>query len=170
MLKNLKNSIVFDNDYKNLYFNRDHNNDDYSISNKLIGVRETRHFKGLYTLTEHDILEAKVFDDYVVKDASFNFDIHNIDGSGLDKNGVQKNFTQKKGYTIPYRCFIPEFHDNILLCGRNISGTHIAHSNYRVMPICVGMGEACGAAAALASKLQKSVREITAGEIRNTIF
>ena len=139
-------------------------------SASLIGVRETRHFKGLYTLTEHDILEAKVFDDYVVKDASFNFDIHNIDGSGLDKNGVQKNFTQKKGYTIPYRCFIPEFHDNILLCGRNISGTHIAHSNYRVMPICVGMGEACGAAAALASKLQKSVREITAGEIRNTIF
>jgi hypothetical protein len=27
----------------------------------LIGVRETRHFKGLYTLTEQDILERRFF-------------------------------------------------------------------------------------------------------------
>ena len=59
-------------------------------SASLIGIRETRHFKGKYTLTEQDILEAKVFDDYVVKDAYFNFDVHNISGSGLDKTGVQK--------------------------------------------------------------------------------
>lgn len=139
-------------------------------SASLIGVRETRHFEGEYALTKEDILEARIFDDYVVRDASFNFDIHNIDGAGLDKNGVQKNFTQTKGYTIPYRCFLPVGYENILLCGRNISGTHIAHSNYRVMPICVGMGEACGAAAYLASKCSKSVRQITADEIRQAIF
>jgi hypothetical protein len=76
-------------------------------SASLIGVRETRHFVGEYSLTKEDILEARIFDDYVVRDASFNFDIHNIEGSGLDKNGVQKKFTQTKGYTIPYRCFLP---------------------------------------------------------------
>ena len=37
-----------------------------------------------------------------------------------------------------------------MLCGLNISGTHIAHSNFRVMPICVGMGEGAGAVAAMA--------------------
>lgn len=139
-------------------------------SASLIGVRETRHFIGEYSLTKEDILEARIFDDYVVRDASFNFDIHNIEGSGLDKNGVQKKFTQTKGYTIPYRCFLPVGFENILLCGRNISGTHIAHSNYRVMPICVGMGEACGASAAIASKNNKSVREVTSKEIRDLIF
>ena len=136
----------------------------------LLGIRETRHFKGLYSITENDILEAKVFDDYVVKDAHFNFDIHNIDGSGLDKNGSQKNFTQNKGYTIPYRCLVPEKVDNLLLSGRNISGTHIAHSNFRAMPICMGIGEAAGAAAALAAKKECKVREINAEEIRKIIM
>lgn len=138
-------------------------------SASLIGIRETRHFKGKYTLTEQDILEAKVFDDYVVKDACFNFDVHNITGSGLDKTGVQKNFSQKKGYTIPYRCLIPEIKENLLLCGRNISGTHIAHSNFRAMPICVGIGEAAGTAAAIAVLCNCTLNEVTAEQIREKI-
>ena len=32
-------------------------------SASLIGIRETRHFKGKYTLTREDILAARVFDD-----------------------------------------------------------------------------------------------------------
>ncbi len=138
-------------------------------SASLVGIRETRHFKGKYTLTEQDILEAKVFDDYVVKDACFNFDVHNITGAGLDKTGVQKHFSQKKGYTIPYRCLIPEVKENILLCGRNISGTHIAHSNFRAMPICVGIGEAAGTAAAIAVLKNIGLKDVAAEEIRQNI-
>lgn len=142
----------------------------YVISSaSLIGVRETRHFKGKYTLNEDDILAARMFDDYVVKDAHFNFDVHNITGAGLDKTGVQKYFTQQQGYTIPYRCLLPEGKENLLLCGRNISGTHMAHSNFRVMPICVGIGEAAGAAAALAVRQNCAPGEISAAEIRNLI-
>ena len=138
-------------------------------SASLIGIRETRHFKGRYTLTEQDILQAKVFDDYVVKDAYFNFDVHNITGAGLDETGVQKHFSQPNGYTIPYRCLLPETKENLLLCGRNISGTHIAHSNFRAMPICVGIGEAAGTAAALAAAQNCSLRDIPAEQIRSRI-
>ena len=138
-------------------------------SASLIGIRETRHFKGKYTLNEQDILEAKVFDDYVVKDAYFNFDIHNITGAGLDKTGVQKHFKQTKGYSIPYRCLIPEIKENLLLCGRNISGTHMAHSNFRVMPICVGIGEAAGAAAYISAIQNRNLNDIEAKEIRKII-
>ena len=46
------------------------------------------------------------------------------------------------------------------------SGTHMAHSNYRVMPICVGIGEACGIAAALAVKKGVDPRQVTAKEIQ----
>ena len=138
-------------------------------SASLIGIRETRHFKGKYTLNEQDILEAKVFDDYVVKDAYFNFDVHNITGAGLDKTGVQKHFKQTKGYSIPYRCLIPEIKENLLLCGRNISGTHMAHSNFRVMPICVGIGEAAGAAAYISAIQNRNLNDIEAKEIRKII-
>ena len=142
----------------------------YVISSaSLMGIRETRHFKGKYTLNEQDILEAKIFDDYVVKDAYFNFDVHNITGSGLDKTGVQKLFKQEKGYTIPYRCLIPNVKENLLLCGRNISGTHMAHSNYRVMPICIGIGEAAGAAAYISVSQDSNLKDVDAKEIRQLI-
>lgn len=109
------------------------------------------------------------FEDYVVKDAYFNFDVHNIIGSGLDKTGVQHKFEQKNGYTIPYGCLLPIKKENLLLCGRNISGTHIAHSNFRAMPICVGMGEAAGAAASIAVSRNLSLFDIDAVDIRNII-
>lgn len=139
-------------------------------SASLLGVRETRHFKGEYTLTEADILSARVFEDWVVKDASFNFDVHNLSGAGLDETGVQKKFTQKNGYTIPYRCLLPKDKENLLLSGRNISGTHIAHSNFRAMPICAGTGEAAGAAAAIAVKHAIPVRQVSAEEIQKLIY
>ena len=138
-------------------------------SASLIGIRETRHFKGKYTLTEQDIYEAKIFEDYVVKGAHFNFDVHNITGAGLDKTGVQHKFEQKKGYTIPYGCLLPESKENLLLCGRNISGTHMAHSNFRAMPICVGIGEAAGTAAAIAVKSDLKLSEVKSADIREQI-
>ena len=138
-------------------------------SASLIGIRETRHFKGKYTLNEQDISEAKVFDDYVVKDAYFNFDVHNITGAGLDKTGKQKHFKQNKGYTIPYRCLLPEVKENLLLCGRNISGTHMAHSNFRAMPICAGIGEAAGAAAAIAVEQNCKISDVDAKTVRERI-
>ncbi len=142
----------------------------YAITSaSLIGIRETRHFKGLYTLTEHDILEARVFDDWVVKDAHFNFDIHNIDGAGLDKNGVQNGFRQNSGYTIPYGCLVPSNVKGLLLAGRCISGTHKAHSNYRVMPICVGIGEAAGIAASYAVKNDIEVDAVPVSVIQEAI-
>lgn len=122
------------------------------ISAPMVGVRETRRFEGLYTLTAKDILEARVFDDWAVPSAYFNFDVHNIEGSGLDETGAQNHFKQRKPYTIPYRCFVPKTVQNLYLSGRNISGTHLAHSNYRVMTICAKMGEVIGIAAALCVK------------------
>jgi hypothetical protein len=142
----------------------------YLISSaSIIGVRETRHFIGEYTLTKEDINEAKVFDDWVVTKAHFNFDVHNISGSGLDATGIQRHFHQQKGYTIPYGCFIPKKIDNLLLAGRNISGTHIAHSNYRVMPICANMGQAVGIAAALCIRDNVVPRKLDVKKLQNIL-
>lgn len=136
----------------------------------LIGVRETRHFIGEKTLTRDDIANAVQYDDYIVYDAHFNFDVHNITGAGLDKTGCQHKFTQKRGYTIPYGCFVPKDIDGLLLAGRCISGTHMAHSSYRAMPICVGMGEGVGAAAALAVEGNIPVREVLPQDIQKVIL
>lgn len=131
----------------------------------LIGIRETRHFKGVKTLTEEDILQARQFEDAVVYGAWFNFDVHNIAGAGLDETGLQRDFPQAKGYTIPYGCLVPEKIDGLLLAGRNISGTHMAHSSFRAMPICVATGWAAGTAAAIAVQQGIAVRSVSPAEI-----
>lgn len=138
-------------------------------SASLIGIRETRHFKGVQTITEQDIQDARVFDDWVVTKAHFNFDVHNMTGNGLDETGSQENFRQTKGYTIPYGCLVPEVVDGLLLAGRNISGTHMAHANFRVMPICINMGQAAGIAAALAVQRNVLPRDVAVSEIQQIL-
>lgn len=116
----------------------------------ILGVRESRHFEGEYTITAEDITSGKVFPDWIVTRAFFNFDIHGLDLPGLDPTGDQSSFNGKPKYTIPLRCFVPKKINGLLLAGRNISGTHVAHSNYRVMPICMNMGQGVAAVCAVA--------------------
>lgn len=134
-----------------------------------VGVRETRHFKGVYTLTAEDIVEARVFDDWIAARNAFNFDIHNTAGHGLDANGAQREFRSKGEYTIPYRACVPEKIDGLLLAGRNISGTHKAHSNYRVMSICLNMGHGVGTAAALAVQDGVLPRDVDVSKVQSRL-
>lgn len=142
----------------------------YIVSSaSLMGVRETRHFIGDKSITREDIETARRFDDWAVRGAHFNFDVHNITGSGLDETGVQHKFKQQSGYTIPYGCMIPVGFDNLLLAGRCISGSHIAHSNFRAMPICLALGEAAGVAASLAVDGGVGVRDINLKQMQSIL-
>ena len=142
----------------------------YIISSaSIIGVRETRHFIGKKTLTKEDIENAVQHEDWAVKDAHFNFDVHNMSGAGLDKTGCQAKFTQKKGYSIPYGCLVPEKVEGLLLAGRDISGSHMAHSSYRVMPICVKLGEAAGVAASICVKENIQPAQVNVKELQELL-
>lgn len=113
-------------------------------SSVIIGSREGRRFRGEYTFTAQDILEETVFPDWLVSNARFPFDNHCLTGSGYDPGNWKY---RGERYTIPARSFMAQGMSNLLLNGRNISGTQMAHSSYRVMGICFGMGEGVGALA-----------------------
>ena len=138
-------------------------------SASLIGVRETRHFEGVESLSKDDILEAKLYDNWVVRRAWFNFDVHNLTGASLDKTGIQKEWKQKNDYSIPYGCLLPKNIENLLLSGRNISGSHLAHSNFRIMSVCLALGEAAGTAAALSVTQNKKLRHVDVKEIQQIV-
>ena len=138
-------------------------------SASLIGIRETRHFEGLASLTKDDILEARVHDDWIVRRAWFNFDVHNLTGASLDKTGAQKHFKQNNDYTIPFGCILPKKVEGLLLSGRNISGSHMAHSNFRIMSVCIAIGEAAGVAAALSVKQNIKLRDVSVKEIQEIV-
>lgn len=117
-------------------------------SANIVGIRESRRIMGEYLLTSEELIEGKKFPDVLVHNACFCLDTHNPDGPGQAEEDACN--IAVSAYDIPYGCFIPKEIDNLLVCGRCISGTHRAHSSYRVMNICASMGEAVGVAAATA--------------------
>jgi hypothetical protein len=129
-----------------------------------IGVRETRRIVGEYQLTATDVLEARKFDDVIARGA-YPIDIHNPTGSGT----VLQRLPDGEAYDIPLRCLLPQNVNQLVVAGRCISGTHEAHSSYRVMPIAMATGQAAGVCAALAARAGKAPRDLPATQVQEEL-
>ena len=129
-----------------------------------VGVRETRRIIGEYQLTAADVLAARKFDDVIAR-GSYPIDIHNPTGSGTIVRAVPPG----EAYDIPLRCLLPQRVDHLVVAGRCISGTHEAHSSYRVMPIAMATGQAAGVCAALAARTGKVPRDLLAPDVQREL-
>lgn len=142
-----------------------------------IGFRESRHIVGEYTLQAEDVQRGRHFDDVIAR-YGFPCDIHKESkGSWFDVD--ERNDRTVEGmwienddaYDLPYRCLIPKETDGLIVVGRSISVSHIAHGSTRLMPLVMAEGQAAGIAAKLAidgkcqprdipiAKLQKRLQE-----------
>jgi hypothetical protein len=130
-----------------------------------IGVRETRRIIGDYQLTVQDVLEAHKFEDVIAR-STYPVDIHNPQGSGTRLQRVPPG----EAYEIPLRALLPQRVENLVVSGRCISGTHEAHSSYRVMPVAMATGQAAGVCAALAAHQGKSPREVSARAVQDELL
>ena len=126
-----------------------------------IGVRETRRITGEYRLTADDLLGARKFDDVIAR-GTYPVDIHNPEGRGTTLVRIPSG----ESYDVPLRALVPQVAENLLVAGRCISGSHEAHSSYRVMPIAMATGHAAGVCAALAARARTSPRSVPAGEVQ----
>ncbi|MDR0871633.1 MAG: FAD-dependent oxidoreductase [Planctomycetaceae bacterium] len=139
----------------------------------VIGVRETRRIKGLAQLTREDLVSGRKWDNAVVHDATFCLDIHNPAGGGQAENqtdtAVQGFAERDKPYDIPLTCLIPQNAENLLVAGRCISGTHVAHSSYRVMNICIAVGAGAGVAAGVAVQDGKALPDVDIKKVQKIL-
>lgn len=128
-----------------------------------VGIRETRRIAGDYVLTEQEVLNSASFEDGIAC-GTFAIDIH-------PPHGKKQIFTGsgKSVYEIPYRCLIPKNLKNLLVAGRPISATHIAHGSIRVMATCTAMGQAAGVAVAMACHNKCGTREINIKQLRKEL-
>jgi hypothetical protein len=124
----------------------------------VLGVRETRHIVGDYTLTGQDALEGRRFDDSIGADSSA-LDIH-------DPKGANTDFRSLPPYEIPYRCLVPKGVEQLLVAGRCISADHIAHGRARNIPGCMTTGQAAGIAAAVAIDDGVRVRAVAVAKVQ----
>lgn len=130
-----------------------------------IGVREQSRVIGEHVITEND-LRSGVLPQDTIAVGTYGLDIWRGKHSFA---GLSKEERRVPGYGIPYRSLIPRDVDGLLVGGKAISGTHIAMSAYRVMPIVGAIGQAAGVAAALCVKQKRTPRCVAADEIRSIL-
>jgi hypothetical protein len=130
-----------------------------------VGVRETRRIRGEYRLTGDDVLTARKFEDAIAR-GSYPVDIHDPEGKGT----ILKRIPVSEAYDIPLRCLLPREVDGLLVAGRCISGSHEAHSSYRVTPIAMATGHAAGITAALAARSDRSPRDVPYVDVQRELL
>lgn len=104
-----------------------------------LGVRQSRLLRGRYVVTREDILGCRQFEDSVARGRS---------------------------YTTPYRALLPRDVDGLLVAGRCYSATPEAQRMSREIAPCVAMGEAAGAAAAIAARSRVTPAQVEPDVLR----
>ncbi len=127
-----------------------------------LGVRETRHFKGIYTLHKEDMYSDYVKENSVAQSA-YNIDIHSGVKDHIDLTPVNVPFG------IPYGCIVPEKINGLLLSGRAISLDTETYASARVMGPCLAVGEAAGEAAVISLETGCELRDISVPELRKRL-
>ncbi len=123
-------------------------------------ARETYHTVGEYLITKEDFFKAVDFEDKVCN--AFNYvDLHSQD-VGCEVEFIEGEELLPK---VPFRALIPKDSNRITVAGRNISANRIAFAGIRAQCICMAMGQAMGAAAAMAVKRGVFTRELNSKDI-----
>lgn len=125
-------------------------------------VRETYRIVGEVQITQEDFTSGRVFED-AVGHSFYPIDLH-------DRHGVKPE-PLRRGIvpTIPLRALVPKGSRNLMIAGRSISSDRLANSALRVQASCMAMGQAAGAATALAVRHNITPLKVPLGELRSLL-
>lgn len=131
----------------------------------VLGVRESRHIEGKYKITVDDVHNGTKFDDRIAAYA-FGMDVH------IRSKEMSGNFKIEIApvYYVPYRSLQPVNIDNLLVAGKTISCISQAAGGLRCMPCAMTMGQAAGAASAMAVKENKLPGEVDVEKLQKHLL
>jgi len=143
-------------------------------------VRESRRLKGLYVISQKDILDDPVKEDPIAI-SSFPIDSHDcqriaIKGGGVINEGTifpvrRSNPKQGYAYHVPYRSILPESGQcNNLLVPVALSCTHVGISSLRIEGAWMVIGQGAGVAAALSAKEGVAVQNLPYPTLRTRLL
>ncbi len=116
--------------------------------------RESCRIVGETMITVDDYRSGRLFEDAVCN-AFYPVDLHT-------RTGVRPEpLPSGTVPTVPLRALIPKDSRNMIVAGRCVSSDRLANSALRVQAPCMAMGQAAGAAAALASKGDTTPLEVS---------
>lgn len=124
--------------------------------------RESYRIVGETMITVDDYTSGRRFDDAVCN-AFYPVDLHT-------KTGVRpKPLKPGTVPTVPLSALVPKGSSNIIVAGRSVSSDRLANSGLRVQASCMAMGQAAGAAGALAAKNGTTPLKVPLGEIHKLL-
>ncbi len=129
--------------------------------NYIIGKRESRRLMGDYIMTQADCWDDTVKHDKVAQGGN-PFDLHvpTKEHDFVVEINHQVSLSDRRLYDIPLRCLYSRNVTNLMMAGRCISATRIAHSSMRIQNTGGQNGVAVGAAAYLCVKYGVTPREV----------
>ncbi len=125
----------------------------------MTAIRETYRIVGEATVTYEDYIGGRLFPDAICYTAFF-VDIH------TDEGGSKEFLEPGTLPTIPLGALIPRGSYHILVAGRSVSCDRKAYAGMREQPFCMAMGQAAGAAAALAIRHGIASRDVDLCELK----
>ncbi len=150
---------------------------DYGHFSPALYVREARRMKGMYVISQRDIMDDPKKDDPIAI-SSFPIDSHDCQRIALKDGGVINEGTiypvRPKGsggrgyaYHVPYRSILPKAEQcNNLLVPVALSCTHVGISSLRIEGAWMVIGQGAGVAAAMAAKEGVAVQELPHATLR----
>lgn len=125
--------------------------------------RESYRIKGETVITIDDYISGRLFKDAICY-AFYPVDLHS-------NYGVQpKPLAKGTIPTIPLSALIPHGSQNIIVAGRCVSSDRLANSGLRVQASCMAMGQAAGAAAALAAERNTTPMKIPIKKLKEILI
>lgn len=118
-------------------------------------VRETRHIWAEYQLPMSDIWTNKDHWD------SIGIGAYPVDVQAQTPHDYGYVISTPKQYAIPFRSLVPKDIDGLLVVGRSAGYSSLAAGSARIVPTGMVVGEAAGAAAALAVENEVTFREMS---------
>jgi hypothetical protein len=124
--------------------------------------RESYRILGETMITRDDYAAGRLFDDAVCW-AFYPIDLHT-------RGGVRpKPLAKGVVPTVPLRALVPKGSRHLLVAGRSVSSDRRANSGLRVQATCMAMGQAAGAAAALAAKQNTTPLDVPFDNLTRTL-
>ena len=128
-----------------------------------LGVRETRRFKGIRTVTGAEALMGLVPEDTVCL-SGYKIDIHK------DSEVATLFKTVERPFGVPYGSLVSSEVDNLMFAGRCVSVDEDVIGSVRVMPCCMAMGQAAAVGAVLAHRCGIAPAEVNVAEVRRELL
>ena len=124
-----------------------------------LGVRETRRFAGIRTVTYEDAMAALVPEDTICL-SGYKIDIHHDGENATLFRKVDRPFG------VPYGALVSRDVSNLLFAGRCISVDAYVIGSVRVMSCCMAMGQAAGLGASMALDGHKTPAAVDVAALR----